>query len=122
NEKTEKKNGTICENFKSPLPDFFLSTNEDDSDDETVINCSPDDTFFNKSFKRVVKSESDSASSVTHQLRSTKLTRNDGTIKLENFLNGENSDHQNGSTSAPTVFPSLNSTFIGKNNLGQKYS
>ncbi|KAI3691382.1 hypothetical protein L2E82_49739 [Cichorium intybus] len=122
NEETEKKNGTISENSKSPQPDFFSSANEDDSDDETVINCSPDDTFFNKSFKRVVKSESDSASSVTHQLRSTKLTRNDGTIKLENFLNGENSDHQNRSTSAPTVFPSLNSTFIGKNSLGQKYS
>ncbi|KAI3690632.1 hypothetical protein L2E82_48788 [Cichorium intybus] len=57
NEETEKKNGKICENSKSPLPDFFLSANEDDSDDETVINCSPDDTFFNKSFKRVVKSE-----------------------------------------------------------------
>ena len=125
NEETEKKNGKFCENSKSPLPDFFLSTNEDDSDDETVINCSPDDTAFTvskKSFKRVLKSESDSASSVTHQLRSTKLTKNDGTIKLENFLNGENSDHQNGSTSAPTVFPSLNSTFIGKNSLGQKYS
>ncbi|KAI3708855.1 hypothetical protein L2E82_38363 [Cichorium intybus] len=122
NEETEKKNGKICENSQ---PDFFSSTNEDDSDDETVINCSPDDTAFTvskMSFKRVLKSESDSASSVTHQLRSTKLTMNDGTIKLENFLNGENSDHQNGSTSAPTVFPSLNSTLIGKNNLGQKYS
>ncbi|KAI3790422.1 hypothetical protein L2E82_03445 [Cichorium intybus] len=122
NEETEKKNGKISENSKSPQPDFFSSANEDDSDDETVINCSPDDTCFNISFKRVVKSESDSASSVTHQLRSTKLTRNDGTIKLENFLIGENSDHQNGSTSVPTVFPSLNSTFIGKNNLGKKYS
>ncbi|KAI3752793.1 hypothetical protein L2E82_24830 [Cichorium intybus] len=122
NKETEKKNGTICENSKSPLPDFFLSANEDDSDDETVINCSPDDTFFNKSYKRVVKSESDSASSVTHQLRSAKLTKNDGTIKLENFLNEKNSDHQNGSTSVPTIFPSLNSTFIGKNSLGQKYS
>ncbi|KAI3723832.1 hypothetical protein L2E82_35593 [Cichorium intybus] len=124
-EQAKQENMTNCENSESTLPDLFTFVNEEDSDDETVINCSLDDTAFNvskKSFKKVVNSESDSASSVTHQLRSTKLTKNHGTIKLENLLNRENSVHQNGNTSASIVFPSLNSTFIGKNNLGQKYS
>ncbi|XP_052626712.1 uncharacterized protein LOC128133358 [Lactuca sativa] len=87
--------------LKSTLPDLFTSVNEEDSDDETVINCSPDDTAFSvskKSFKRVVNSETNSASSLTHQIKHT-----DGTTKLKNFLNGENSSYEDGSTSIPTV-------------------
>ncbi|XP_052621871.1 uncharacterized protein LOC128127439 [Lactuca sativa] len=92
---------TNCENSESTLPDLFTSVNEEDPDDETVINCSPDDTAFSvskKSFKRVVNSETNSASSLTHQIKHT-----DGTTKLKNFLNGENSSYEDGSTSIPTV-------------------
>nr|KAJ0222410.1 hypothetical protein LSAT_V11C200064640 [Lactuca sativa] len=90
------------------------------SDDETVINCSPDDTAFSvskKSFKRVVNSETDSASSLTHQIKHT-----DGTTKLKYFLSGENSSYEDGSTSIPTAFPTMTSSIAGKTSLGQKYS
>ncbi|XP_052627229.1 uncharacterized protein LOC128133738 [Lactuca sativa] len=100
-EQAEQENMTNCENSESTLPDLFTSLNEEDSDDETVINCSPDDTAFSvskKSFKRVVNSETNSASSLTHQIKHT-----DGTTKLKNFLNGENSSYEDGSTSIPTV-------------------
>nr|KAJ0209889.1 hypothetical protein LSAT_V11C400174360 [Lactuca sativa] len=111
---------TNCENSESTLPDLFTSVNEEDSDDETVINCSPDDTAFSvskKSFKRVVNSETNSASSLTNQIKHT-----DGTTKLKNFLNGENSSYEDGSTSIPTVFPTMTSSIVGKTSLGQKYS
>ncbi|XP_052627253.1 uncharacterized protein LOC128133754 [Lactuca sativa] len=97
----KEENKTHCENSASTLPDLFTSVNEEDSDDETVINCSPDDNAFSvskKSFKRVVNSETNSASSLTHQIKHT-----DGTTKLKNFLNGENSSYEDGSTSIPTV-------------------
>nr|KAJ0210537.1 hypothetical protein LSAT_V11C400158600 [Lactuca sativa] len=116
-----KQNQELEENpLKSTLPDLFTSVNEEDSDDETVINCSPDDTAFSvskKSFKRVVNSETNSASSLTHQIKHT-----DGTTKLKNFLNGENSSYEDGSTSIPTVFPTMTSSIVGKTSLGQKYS
>nr|KAJ0209793.1 hypothetical protein LSAT_V11C400226980 [Lactuca sativa] len=116
----KEENMTHCENSASTLPDLFTSVNEEDSDDETVINCSPDDNAFSvskKSFKRVVNSETNSASSLTHQIKHT-----DGTTKLKNFLNGENSSYEDGSTSIPTVFPTLTSSIVGKTSLGQKYS
>ncbi|KAL7608937.1 hypothetical protein Lser_V15G10584 [Lactuca serriola] len=100
-EQAKQEYMTNCENSESTLPDLFTSLNEEDSDDETVINCSPDDTAFSvskKSFKRVVNSETNSASSLTHQIKHT-----DGTTKLKNFLNGENSSYEDGSTSIPTV-------------------
>ncbi|XP_052626936.1 uncharacterized protein LOC128133509 [Lactuca sativa] len=100
-EQAKQENMTNCENSESTLPDLFTSLNEEDSDDETVINCSPDDTAFSvskKSFKRVVNSETNSASSLTHQIKHT-----DGTTKLKNFFNGENSSYEDGSTSIPTV-------------------
>nr|KAJ0188972.1 hypothetical protein LSAT_V11C800453990 [Lactuca sativa] len=59
-EQAKQENMTNCENTKSTLPYRFTSVNEEDSDDETVINCSPDDTAFTvskKTFKRVVYSE-----------------------------------------------------------------
>nr|KAJ0207557.1 hypothetical protein LSAT_V11C500240990 [Lactuca sativa] len=68
----KQENMTNCEKFESTLPDLFTSVNEADSDEETIINCSPDDTAFTvskKSFKRVVNSETDSASSLTHQIK-----------------------------------------------------
>nr|KAJ0203747.1 hypothetical protein LSAT_V11C500240510 [Lactuca sativa] len=119
-EQAKQENMTNCENSESTLPDLFTSLNEEDSDDETVINCSPDDTAFSvskKSFKRVVNSETNSASSLTHQIKHT-----DGTTKLKNFLNGENSSYEDGSTSIPTVFPTMTSSIVGKTSLGQKYS
>nr|KAJ0202156.1 hypothetical protein LSAT_V11C600323170 [Lactuca sativa] len=91
-EQAKQENITNCENSESTLPDLFTSVNEEDSDEETVINYSPDDTAFNvskKSFKRVVNSEIDSASSLTHQIKHT-----DGTTKLKNFLNEENSSYE----------------------------
>ncbi|XP_052625651.1 uncharacterized protein LOC128132756 [Lactuca sativa] len=100
-EQAKQEYMTNCENSESTLPDLFTSLNEEDSDDETVINCSPDDTAFSvskKSFKRVVNSETNSASSLTHQIKHT-----DGTTKLKNFLNGENSSYEDGSTYIPTV-------------------
>ncbi|XP_052627255.1 uncharacterized protein LOC128133756 [Lactuca sativa] len=42
----KEENMTHCENFASTLPDLFTSVNVEDSDDETVINYSPDDTAF----------------------------------------------------------------------------
>ncbi|XP_052621693.1 uncharacterized protein LOC128127282 [Lactuca sativa] len=119
-EQAKQKNMTNCENSESTLHNLFTSVNEEDSDDETVINCSPDDTAFSvskKSFKRVVNSETDSASSLTHQIKNT-----DGTTKLKNFLNGENSSYKDGSTSIPTAFPTMTSSIVGKTSLGQKYS
>nr|KAJ0200739.1 hypothetical protein LSAT_V11C600306770 [Lactuca sativa] len=119
-EQAKQEYMTNCENSESTLPDLFTSLNEEDSDDETVINCSPDDTAFSvskKSFKRVVNSETNSASSLTHQIKHT-----DGTTKLKNFLNGENSSYEDGSTSIPTVFPTMTSSIVGKTSLGQKYS
>ncbi|XP_052625599.1 uncharacterized protein LOC111885902 [Lactuca sativa] len=119
-EQAKQKNMTNCENSESTLHNLFTSVNEEDSDDETVINCSPDDTAFSvskKSFKRVVNSETDSASSLTHQIKNT-----DGTTKLKNLLNGENSSYKDGSTSIPTAFPTMTSSIVGKTSLGQKYS
>nr|KAJ0223131.1 hypothetical protein LSAT_V11C200090070 [Lactuca sativa] len=119
-EQAKQENMTNCENSESTLPDLFTSVNEEDSDNETVINCSPDDTAFSvskKSFKRVVNSETDSASSLTHQIKHT-----DGTTKLKNFLNGENSSYEDGSTSIPSAFPTMTSSIVGKTSLGQKYS
>ncbi|KAL7586646.1 hypothetical protein Lser_V15G40445 [Lactuca serriola] len=119
-EQAKQENMTNCENSESTLPNLFTSVNEEDSDEETVINCSPDDTAFGvskKSFKRVVNSETDSASSLTHQIKNT-----DGTTKLKNFLNGENSSYEDGSTSIPTAFPTMTSSIVGKTSLGQKYS
>ncbi|KAL7583471.1 uncharacterized protein LOC111907817 [Lactuca sativa] len=119
-EQAKQKNMTNCENSESTLHNLFTSVNEEDSDDETVINCSPDDTAFSvskKSFKRVVNSKTDSASSLTHQIKNT-----DGTTKLKNFLNGENSSYKDGSTSIPTAFPTMTSSIVGKTSLGQKYS
>nr|KAJ0202111.1 hypothetical protein LSAT_V11C600325740 [Lactuca sativa] len=115
-----KENMTNCENSESTLPNLFTSVNEEDSDDETVINCSPDDTAFTiskKSFKRVVNSETFSASSLTHRIKHT-----DGTTKHKNLLNGENSSNEDGSTSVPTAFPTMSSSIAGKTSLGQKYS
>ncbi|XP_052625928.1 uncharacterized protein LOC128132950 [Lactuca sativa] len=109
-EQAEQENMTNCEKSESTLPDLFTSLNEEDSDDETVINCSPDDTAFSvskKSFKRVVNSETNSASSLTHQIKHT-----DGTTKLKNFLNGENSSYEDGSTSIPTIFPTMTSSIV----------
>ncbi|XP_052627483.1 uncharacterized protein LOC128134103 [Lactuca sativa] len=100
-EQAKQENMTNCENSESTLPDLFTSVNEEDSDDETIINCSLDDTAFSvskKSFKRVVNSETNSASSLIHQIKHT-----DGTTKLKNFLNGENSSYEDGSTSIATV-------------------
>ncbi|XP_052625081.1 uncharacterized protein LOC128132566 [Lactuca sativa] len=119
-EQAKQKNMTNCENSESTLHNLFTSVNEEDSDDETVINCSPDDTAFSvskKSFKRVVNSKTDSASSLTHQIKNT-----DGTTKLKNFLNGENSSYKDGSTSIPTAFPTMTSSIVGKTSMGQKYS
>ncbi|KAL7615773.1 hypothetical protein Lser_V15G03379 [Lactuca serriola] len=119
-EQAKQKNMTNCENSESTLHNLFTSVNEEDSDDETVINCSPDDTAFSvskKSFKRVVNSETDSASSLTHQIKNT-----DGTTKLKKFLNGENSSYEDGSTSTPTAFSTMTSSIVGKTSLGQKYS
>ncbi|KAI3788195.1 hypothetical protein L2E82_00926 [Cichorium intybus] len=59
-----QENMIICENSESTLPDLFTSVNEEDSDDETVINCSPDDTDFNVS-------KSNSASSSNQQIKNT---------------------------------------------------
>ncbi|XP_052627826.1 uncharacterized protein LOC128134292 [Lactuca sativa] len=119
-EQAKQENMTNCENSESTLPNLFTSVNEEDSDEETVINCSPDDTAFSvskKSFKRVVNSETDFASSLTHQIKHT-----DRTTKLKNFLNGENSSYEDGSTSIPTAFPTMTSSIVGKTSLGQKYS
>nr|KAJ0217793.1 hypothetical protein LSAT_V11C300147370 [Lactuca sativa] len=111
---------TNCENSEFTLPDLFTSINEEYLDDEIVINCSPDDTDFNvskNSFKRVVNSETDSANSLTHQIKHT-----DGTTKHKNLLNGENSSYEDGSTSVPIAFPTMSSSIVGKTSLGQKYS
>nr|KAJ0207133.1 hypothetical protein LSAT_V11C500281820 [Lactuca sativa] len=111
---------TNCENPESTLPDLFTYVNEEDSDDETVINCSQDNISFTiskKSFKRVVNSETDSASSLTRQIKHT-----DEITKLKNFLNGENSSYEDGSTSLPTAFPIMSSSIVGKTSMGQKYS
>ncbi|KAL7617300.1 hypothetical protein Lser_V15G02732 [Lactuca serriola] len=119
-EQAKQENMTNCENSESTLPNLFTSVNEEDSDEETVINYSPDDTAFSvskKSFKRVVNSETDSASSLTHQIKHI-----DGTTKLKNFLNGENSSYEDGSTSIPTAFSTMTSSIVGKTSLGQKYS
>nr|KAJ0191222.1 hypothetical protein LSAT_V11C800448340 [Lactuca sativa] len=119
-EQAKQKNMTNCGNFESTLPDLFTSVNEEDSDDEIVIKCSPDDTVFTASkntFKRVVNSETASASSLTHQIKHT-----DGTAKHKNLLNGENSSYEDGSTSVPIAFPTMSSSIVGKTSLGQKYS
>nr|KAJ0214147.1 hypothetical protein LSAT_V11C400203010 [Lactuca sativa] len=119
-EQAKQENMTNCENSQSTLPDLFTSVNEEDSYDETVINCSPDDTAFTlskKSFKRVVNSETDSTSSLTHRIKHT-----DGTTRFKNLLNGENSSYEDGSTSVPTSFPTMSSSIVGKTSLGQKYS
>nr|KAJ0189518.1 hypothetical protein LSAT_V11C800405820 [Lactuca sativa] len=111
---------TNCENSESSLPDLFTSVNEEDSDEEKFINCIPDDIAFTiskKTFKRVVNSKIDSTSSLTHQIKHT-----DETTKLKNFLNGENSSYEDGSTYVPTSFPTMSSSIIGKTSMGQKYS
>ncbi|KAL4564755.1 hypothetical protein LXL04_028826 [Taraxacum kok-saghyz] len=77
NERSKQENMTNCENSESTLPDLFTSANEEDSDDETVINCSPDYTVLSiskKSIKEVVKSETNLASSSTNQIEHTNKT------------------------------------------------
>jgi hypothetical protein len=69
NELAKQEKRTNCENSESTLPDLFTSINEEDSDDETVINCSPDDTVLSiskKSIEKIVKSETNLASSSTN--------------------------------------------------------
>ncbi|KAL4582121.1 hypothetical protein LXL04_006662 [Taraxacum kok-saghyz] len=90
NEIAKQENMTNCENSESTLPDLFTSANEEDSDDETVINCSPDDTVFSiskKSIKEVVKSETNSASSSTNQIKHTNKTTNITLNKPKVFKN-----------------------------------
>nr|KAJ0186035.1 hypothetical protein LSAT_V11C900455180 [Lactuca sativa] len=106
---------TNYENSKSTLPDLFTSVNEEDLDDETVINYSPDDTAFTvskKSFKGLVNFETDSASSLTYRIKHTNET-----TKHKNLLNGENSSYEDGSTSVPTTFPTMSSSVVGKTSL-----
>nr|KAJ0212995.1 hypothetical protein LSAT_V11C400179860 [Lactuca sativa] len=119
-EQETQENMTNYANSESTLPDLFTSINEEDSDDKIVINCSPNDTAFTvskKSFKRVENSETDSGSSLTHQIK-----RTDRTTKHKNLLNGENYSYEDGSTSVPTAFPTMSSSIVGKTSLGQKCS
>nr|KAJ0189636.1 hypothetical protein LSAT_V11C800453150 [Lactuca sativa] len=95
--------------------DFIKIARKLNSDDETVINYSPYDTAFTvskKSFKTIT----------LLFLSLTKSNIPTEPPKLKNFLNGENSSYEDGSTSVPIAFPTMSSSIAGKTSSGQKYS
>ncbi|KAI3767355.1 hypothetical protein L2E82_17450 [Cichorium intybus] len=78
-EQAKQETRTNSENSESTLTDLSTSVNEENSDDETVINCNPDDTDF------TVSKRSFTNRSSTHQIQITN----------------QNSFYEKGSTSKP---------------------
>ncbi|KAI3779044.1 hypothetical protein L2E82_08486 [Cichorium intybus] len=89
-EQAKQETRTNSENSESTLTDPSTSVNEENSDDETVINCNPDDTDFRVS-KRFFTNRSS-----THQIQITNQNS-----KLKGFLNKANSFYEKGSTTKP---------------------